>query len=278
VSGRNQISRNPAAANRRPGRGDRRRAARAISRGRCRAARRARRYERQATSVRAPTATSRSTGRSPLPRKLSRSRGTSVQGRCPLEVPAGDATDTAAGPRCEARLPLTLEECDRVRAQDDRSAIAPGHETREIEHVIERNERFCSWTRSPRPVFHTRRSLRRALHLADRTELPMPPLSLWVAHPVVRRPRCIFGSSSLHRHSVMEPSPPGPNRESDPARAGIQDLPTPTASFRRRAWVAFQRMLDPLARPKRLPVDQRRGPAQSPQDEGLGPPASGRRR
>jgi hypothetical protein len=43
---------------------------------------------------------------------------------------------------CEARLELTLEEYDRVRAQDDRFVIAPGHETDEIEHVIERNDRF----------------------------------------------------------------------------------------------------------------------------------------
>jgi hypothetical protein len=43
---------------------------------------------------------------------------------------------------CEARLQLTLEEYDRVRAQDGRFAIAPGHETNEIEHVIERNDRF----------------------------------------------------------------------------------------------------------------------------------------
>lgn len=43
---------------------------------------------------------------------------------------------------CEARLQLTFEEYERVRAQDDRFAIAPGHETDEIEHVIERNDRF----------------------------------------------------------------------------------------------------------------------------------------
>ena len=30
-------------------------------------------------------------------------------------------------------------------------------------------------------------------------------------------------------------------------------LPTPTASFRRRAWREFQRALDPLARIKPLP-------------------------
>jgi hypothetical protein len=30
-------------------------------------------------------------------------------------------------------------------------------------------------------------------------------------------------------------------------------LPQPTAAFRRRAWLDFQRALDPLARPKPLP-------------------------
>ena len=43
---------------------------------------------------------------------------------------------------CEARLQLTIEEYERVRAQDDRFAIAPGHETDEIEQVVERNDRF----------------------------------------------------------------------------------------------------------------------------------------
>ena len=43
---------------------------------------------------------------------------------------------------CEARLQLTLKEYDRVRAQDDRFALAPGHETDAIEHVIERTDRF----------------------------------------------------------------------------------------------------------------------------------------
>ena len=35
------------------------------------------------------------------------------------------------------------------------------------------------------------------------------------------------------------------------------DLPTPTSSFRLRAWREFQRALDPLARPKRLPLRPR---------------------
>jgi hypothetical protein len=40
-------------------------------------------------------------------------------------------------------------------------------------------------------------------------------------------------------------------------RGGTQhqeDLPTPSMQFRRRAWLDFQRALDPLAAPKRLPM------------------------
>ena len=40
-------------------------------------------------------------------------------------------------------------------------------------------------------------------------------------------------------------------------RGGTQhsdDAPSPTMQFRRRAWLEFQRALDPLAQPKRLPM------------------------
>ena len=43
---------------------------------------------------------------------------------------------------CNARVALTVGEYERVRAQDDRFALTPGHETPELERVIERNERF----------------------------------------------------------------------------------------------------------------------------------------
>jgi hypothetical protein len=33
-----------------------------------------------------------------------------------------------------------------------------------------------------------------------------------------------------------------------------QELPTPTGQFRRRAWLLFQRALDPLAPPRPLPT------------------------
>jgi len=44
------------------------------------------------------------------------------------------------------------------------------------------------------------------------------------------------------------------NREGAPEGserpAAGKDLPRPTVQFRRRAWLEFQRALDPLARPK----------------------------
>ena len=33
-----------------------------------------------------------------------------------------------------------------------------------------------------------------------------------------------------------------------------EGLPKPSMQFRRRAWLTFQRALDPLARPKQLPM------------------------
>jgi hypothetical protein len=36
-----------------------------------------------------------------------------------------------------------------------------------------------------------------------------------------------------------------------------EDLPTASMQFRRRAWLEFQRALDPLAPPKRLPTKKR---------------------
>jgi hypothetical protein len=36
-----------------------------------------------------------------------------------------------------------------------------------------------------------------------------------------------------------------------------QELPLPTAQFRRKAWLAFQRALDPLAPPKALRLPRR---------------------
>jgi hypothetical protein len=43
---------------------------------------------------------------------------------------------------CEGRVLMTLAEYERVRQQRDRFAIVPGHETDEIEDVVEQDERF----------------------------------------------------------------------------------------------------------------------------------------
>jgi hypothetical protein len=43
---------------------------------------------------------------------------------------------------CHAKVRMTIEEYEIVRAQDDRFAVVPGHEAAEIERVVERNDRF----------------------------------------------------------------------------------------------------------------------------------------
>jgi hypothetical protein len=35
---------------------------------------------------------------------------------------------------------------------------------------------------------------------------------------------------------------------------GAEGVPQPSMQFRRRAWLQFQRALDPLAQPRRLPM------------------------
>jgi hypothetical protein len=43
---------------------------------------------------------------------------------------------------CPEPIWMTLEEYEVVRRQDDRFALAPGHETHGLEHVVESNDRF----------------------------------------------------------------------------------------------------------------------------------------
>jgi hypothetical protein len=43
---------------------------------------------------------------------------------------------------CDERLQMSLEEYERVRQQQDRFAVVPGHEEDQIEVVVERSERF----------------------------------------------------------------------------------------------------------------------------------------
>jgi hypothetical protein len=54
----------------------------------------------------------------------------------------------------------------------------------------------------------------------------------------------------------------GPGDTREPVGRGdtvtMWGLPIPTMQFRRRAWLAFQQALDPLAPPKPLPTWRRR--------------------
>ncbi len=43
---------------------------------------------------------------------------------------------------CPERVWMTFAEYELVRQQDDRFALAPGHETHELEDVVEGNERY----------------------------------------------------------------------------------------------------------------------------------------
>jgi hypothetical protein len=43
---------------------------------------------------------------------------------------------------CHASVLMTLAEYERVRSQQDRFAVLPGHQTDEIEQVVEQSERY----------------------------------------------------------------------------------------------------------------------------------------
>jgi hypothetical protein len=46
------------------------------------------------------------------------------------------------GNGCDAKVRMTIEEYEVVRAQDDRFAVAPGHEEAELERVVDATDRF----------------------------------------------------------------------------------------------------------------------------------------
>ena len=48
--------------------------------------------------------------------------------------------ECGAFPTCNAKLSLPVEEYERIRSQDDRFAVAPGHESPELETVVEQRE------------------------------------------------------------------------------------------------------------------------------------------
>jgi hypothetical protein len=50
--------------------------------------------------------------------------------------------ECASGEGCDWRLRMKLAEYEQVRQQDDRFVVAPGHENRQIERVVDEHERF----------------------------------------------------------------------------------------------------------------------------------------
>jgi len=43
---------------------------------------------------------------------------------------------------CGAQIQMTIAEYEQVRSQSDRFAVHPGHEDANLEHVVERHERY----------------------------------------------------------------------------------------------------------------------------------------
>lgn len=50
---------------------------------------------------------------------------------------------------CDERVEMTLREYEDVRSQDDRFAIAAGHENLDIENVVRRTDRFVVVDKKP---------------------------------------------------------------------------------------------------------------------------------
>ena len=43
---------------------------------------------------------------------------------------------------CDVTVEVTLQEYERVRTEDDRFLLAPGHETDELERIVEQTDRY----------------------------------------------------------------------------------------------------------------------------------------
>jgi hypothetical protein len=52
-------------------------------------------------------------------------------------------------PDCESFISMTAREYEHVRSDNDRFAVAPGHEEAEIERVVERDERYVVVDKRP---------------------------------------------------------------------------------------------------------------------------------
>lgn len=50
---------------------------------------------------------------------------------------------------CDGHLEMTLREYEEIRSQDDRFAVVPGHENRELENVVRRTDRYVVVDKQP---------------------------------------------------------------------------------------------------------------------------------
>jgi hypothetical protein len=60
-------------------------------------------------------------------------------------LPDGDRLDfrcECGRPECQESISMGVAEYQRVRADNDRFAVVPGHEDREIERVVEKTDRY----------------------------------------------------------------------------------------------------------------------------------------
>jgi hypothetical protein len=57
--------------------------------------------------------------------------------------------DDASDVGCEKHLRMRIQEYEKVRSQDDRFAVYPGHEQDALEWVVARNERFVVVDKRP---------------------------------------------------------------------------------------------------------------------------------
>src|SRR5215207_1821538 len=62
---------------------------------------------------------------------------------------ASAAGDDASDVGCEKHLRMRIQEYEKVRSQDDRLAVYPGHEQDALEWVVARNERFVVVDKRP---------------------------------------------------------------------------------------------------------------------------------
>ncbi len=63
-------------------------------------------------------------------------------GTLPADTPFDFHCECGRSGGCDVRISMTLEEYEPVRAQDDRFALADGHETPELERIVERTDRY----------------------------------------------------------------------------------------------------------------------------------------